>query len=443
MKKTKNLLALLLALILTLSVVFICPAASAATDDIAAVSAIGEFSNPEPLDFGKTDSIELKREQTYYYSFTLGSSGKLILNAEIDGNSNYTFSFLNKNTGERVEKKIFYNGLNNKSFYLSAGSYLLSINSGSLYTAKVTTKLTFSPTAETCPESLADDENNDVADRASAISTNHKVTGQLGDASDKEDWYKLVVSENVQLSLDRSVSEDVRLFVFSGSNLNKSLADNLYNAQQEIICKLEKGVYYIQACRYTGVYSFTPRIINAVSGLKAAVTTNSAALSWNKDSKASGYQIKQKIDGKWKHIKYRAGANANNYTVASLKRGASYNFAVRPYYTKDGVNYFGAYSFLTAKTPKTVSAPAAPTLKNTKNGVQVSWKRVTGAYQYRVFRKTAKGKWTKIADTNKAIVDKTAKNGVTYSYTIRCLSQDKKTYTSAYNTKGSTIKCKR
>ena len=83
-------------------------------------------------------------------------------------------------------------------------------------------------------------------------------------------------------------------------------------------------------------------------------------------------------------------------------------------------------------------------LKNTKAGVSISWKKSAGAVKYRIFRKTGSGKWAKLADTAKtSIVDKTAKNGKTYSYTIRCISKDGKKYTSGYNAKGSTIKCKR
>ena len=59
-------------------------------------------------------------------------------------------------------------------------------------------------------------------------------------------------------------------------------------------------------------------------------------------------------------------------------------------------------------------------------------------------RKTAKGKWVKIADTaGTKIVDKTAKNGVKYFYTVRCIAKGGKSFQSGYNATGSAIVCKR
>ena len=172
------------------------------------------------------------------------------------------------------------------------------------------------------------------------------------------------------------------------------------------------------------------------------MTTNSVALSWNKDAKASGYQIFQDTGKGWKHLAFRASAN-NSYTVGSLVRGKSYRFAVRPYYDKDD-RYYGNRVAVTAKTPYTVKTPALPTLKNTKSGVKITFTRVAGAAKYRIFRKEGKGIWKSLTNTtSNAFTDKTAKNGRTYSYTIQCITADGKAYTSGFNKTGRTIKCKR
>lgn len=74
--------------------------------------------------------------------------------------------------------------------------------------------------------------------------------------------------------------------------------------------------------------------------------------------------------------------------------------------------------------------------KKSGNGIQVSWKPVTGAQKYRVFRKgPSDANWKKLADVASTTVsykDTNVSNGKTYTYTVRCLSKDGKSYTSSY-----------
>ena len=53
------------------------------------------------------------------------------------------------------------------------------------------------------------------------------------------------------------------------------------------------------------------------------------------------------------------------------------------------------------------------------------------------------GSWSKLADTTAlTYIDKTAKSGTRYIYTVRCINSTGKAYTSAYNTTGLAITCK-
>lgn len=85
----------------------------------------------------------------------------------------------------------------------------------------------------------------------------------------------------------------------------------------------------------------------------------------------------------------------------------------------------------------------APVLKapvNTVSGVKVSWNKVTNAQKYRVYVKTGSASWKKLADTAAtSYLHKAAKSGVTYAYTVRCISKDGKTVTSDCNKSGKRI----
>lgn len=160
-------------------------------------------------------------------------------------------------------------------------------------------------------------------------------------------------------------------------------------------------------------------------------------MTWGKVPGASKYRVYVKSGSSWKRI---AETTALSYTNTDVKSGTAYIYTVRPL-DKDGDFLTG---FKEAGWKYTyIAAPAAPTLKNTKSGVQIGWKKPAGAVRYRVYRKTANTGWSRIGETTSlTFTDKTAKSGTTYTYTVRCISSDGKSFTSYY-TAGTAIKCKK
>ena len=69
---------------------------------------------------------------------------------------------------------------------------------------------------------------------------------------------------------------------------------------------------------------------------------------------------------------------------------------------------------------------AAPSLYGASasgNGIKVSWESVSGATGYRIYRKNGGGGWKALTDVSgTSYVDTSAKDGVTYTYTVRCMS---------------------
>ena len=90
---------------------------------------------------------------------------------------------------------------------------------------------------------------------------------------------------------------------------------------------------------------------------------------------------------------------------------------------------------------KPVSRPANVTLVSAKavsGGIQVTWKEAAGAATYKVYRKDATNtKWVIVATVSgTSYVDKTAKAGVKYTYTVRGVASDGKTLSPSYNKTG-------
>ena len=170
---------------------------------------------------------------------------------------------------------------------------------------------------------------------------------------------------------------------------------------------------------------------------KLANTASGVQITIGKVSGAVKYRVFIKSGKTWKSL---GDTTSTTFTHKAAKSGTKYTYTVRCV-SKDGKQATSSYN-PTGWSATFIGTPALPTLKNTKNGVQIGIKKVTGAAKYRIFRKTGKGGWVKLADTTKlSYVDKSAKKGVTYSYTVRCVSANGKAFTSANNTKGKAIKC--
>lgn len=85
-----------------------------------------------------------------------------------------------------------------------------------------------------------------------------------------------------------------------------------------------------------------------------------------------------------------------------------------------------------------VDTPVLKAASNTTAGINVSWNKVDGAQKYYVYRKTSGTSWSRIAEvTSTSYVDKTAKSGSTYTYTVRAVN---KGIAGGYDKNGKSIK---
>lgn len=85
-------------------------------------------------------------------------------------------------------------------------------------------------------------------------------------------------------------------------------------------------------------------------------------------------------------------------------------------------------------TTDSLPPPKLSSVENRTDSVIFKWAEVEGARQYRVLRRAEGGSWIRLADTDRlSFTDKTAEEGVTYSYTVCCVSRDGKKVMSRYD----------
>lgn len=175
----------------------------------------------------------------------------------------------------------------------------------------------------------------------------------------------------------------------------------------------------------------------SMPGISSIRAVNSGTqINWTKVSGAEKYKVFRKAgNGAWSIIGTTA---STSFTDTKSEKGTEYVYTVRCV-SKDGKIYISGYSetgmkFTALATPKISSLSVA------SNGVKIGWSSVAKAEKYEVFRKTGSGSWASLTTTNAtSFLDTTARSGNKYSYTVRCISADCRTYTSGYDTAGKSI----
>lgn len=200
-------------------------------------------------------------------------------------------------------------------------------------------------------------------------------------------------------------------------------------------------------------YSYTIKAYNGIdfSGYKSSgwtirrletpkltsVKNNSSSItvSWGKVSGASSYNVYRKLKGDSNWTKVSSKQKDTSYTDKNVKSGKTYVYTVKAVYS----SYTSAHSS-SGISIKRLERPELISAKSTKSGIAVRWEETAGASGYIIYRKTASGSWTKLSSVsgNETVkyVDKTAKKGTTYYYTVKATSGSS---TSAYY---SGLKCK-
>lgn len=173
-------------------------------------------------------------------------------------------------------------------------------------------------------------------------------------------------------------------------------------------------------------YLATPKL-TGISNVYGGVN-----IKWGKVRGAEKYRVYRKTgSGSWVKI---ADTTALSYTDKKAKSGAAYSYCVKCL-SGDGT-YFTGVMKSSMKSIRYIAAPVPKKCVVGLKGIKLTWGAVKGAAKYRVFIKSG-SIWKKLADTKSRSYTYTGvKSGATYTFTIRCISANGKSYTSGYNTNG-------
>lgn len=231
-----------------------------------------------------------------------------------------------------------------------------------------------------------------------------------------------------------------RVFVKNGSKWTKLGDTTALNFTHTAAVSGTSYTYTVRAIDKNGSYCsmyYTPGWTNTfISAPVISKFENTAAgvkITWAKPAGAVKFRVFKKDGSSWKKL---GDTTAVNFTDEQVASDRAYTYTVRCL-NADGTAYVSGYT--SGKSTTFIAAPALSKVDNNNAGAVISWNRVIGASKYRVFYKTGSSGWKKLGDT--AALSFTHKNptvNTAYTYTVRCLSSDGKSYQSGFDATGLT-----
>ena len=147
-------------------------------------------------------------------------------------------------------------------------------------------------------------------------------------------------------------------------------------------------------------------------------TATGSKISWGKCSGASKYRVYYLKNRSWKAL---GNTTATSFTHNKLKSETKYTYTVR---CLDSKGKFASGYDKNGTSNTFIAPPAISSISKVKNGNLISWKKVSGADGYRLYRKSYGSSWSRIVSTtDNSFVDTTAKKDTVVAYTLRCLDK--------------------
>lgn len=210
----------------------------------------------------------------------------------------------------------------------------------------------------------------------------------------------------------------------------------------------KSGTYYIYTVKAGNEGGYSPYIPTeklyflAAPELTSLEHNNKAiTFKWEKVEGATGYIVyRRDMSDSWSGWKKVATTKGDTYVDKKAQIGVKYKYTVRAYYGSSRSYFHTAGREITILT-----TPKLKSVSCSKNGATIKWNEVKGTYFYYVYRRDYDAKtkkwsgWTRVSDrvSSETYVDKTAKSGKYYIYTVKAFARASSDYdVSGYDKTG-------
>lgn len=400
----------------------------------------GTGSTATAIKSGKTYSGSIKNSADEdYYKLSVGSNGYMTVNLKHSSSAAgqiYTLRVYNSDFNEVHSFAVYGTDKNVTSCKLGVGkgTYYIQVRPYGVDTG------TYQLTATAKKASNWETEINNDRAGADKISLGKSVNGvNESSLSGDYDYYKFTLSKATYVNFSLSHRKingsgavwNVTLFDSQGSRVRWGDEGNLSSKESAVYTeskatKLAKGTYYLRVeANGNGVGEEYELGLNKVTVKAPTISSvqstqyNKIKVSWKTVAGADNYTIYRSTskNGTYKKVKTISDTAATSWTDGSVKTGTTYYYKMKAKVTTNKATTSG---YSKVKSAKCVPAKPTVTLNSSKaKQIKVSWKKVSGASGYEIYRATSKnGKYKKVT---------TVKKGSTTSYTNKKLTS-KKTY---------------
>lgn len=260
-----------------------------------------------------------------------------------------------------------------------------------------------------------------------SVATYQKATG----------WSQFKIASQINLSLSAKTmnlevakSQTLRANVTVYSNNNKRVNWSSSNSRIAAVDKngkvtgIRPGTAVIKATTVEGLVSasctVTVKNVAAPKAKAASYGYNKTKVTWTGISGASGYEIYRSTKKTSGYTKIRTlSSSTRSYVDTGRTTGTTYYYKVRAYKTINGSRYLGDYSALVGAKPALSRVAGVKARRGGSKKIKVTWKKVSGASGYTVYRSTNKRK------SYKAVKNV---NSRTVKYTTGKLTKGKRYY---------------
>ena len=270
--------------------------------------------------------------------------------------------------------------------------------------------------------------NTDNALGVTYIAPPTTLTATVGDGCIKITWSEVAGAHTYYLYRSTDVENDFELV--------EKLSSETLNYTDEDVVSGETYIYTVRTHdgeKLSGssdemkkMYLDAP----VISGL--ACTYTGITFKWKSINGATGYRVYRKAQGEsgWTYIE-TVSEDTLQYTDTKAQNGKKMYYAVRAE-SECGISVYVAKNILYIAAPQL-------TTSNTSAGIKLKWDENPVADDYRIYRKVkSTDSWSYLAtSTGTSYVDKTAKAGTTYRYTVRTNSDG---VYSSYNSSGWAVR---
>ena len=255
------------------------------------------------------------------------------------------------------------------------------------------------------------------ADSATVKLTWNKLSGASGYVLEKYDGKKWVaVKTTTATSFTVTKLKANTTYQFRVKGYVKSGSKNVYSAYSTVL-----------------KVSTAPTKTSKVTAKTAGSAT--IKVTWKKVTGATSYRVYYSTNNKsWKSVT----SKKTSVTLSKLSANKKYYIKVQALKKTAGITAAGSYSATVNATTRIAQVTGLKASKTTKNSITLTWKKVSGASGYTVYRQNGK-KWVKVATVkSNSYTNKKLSRNTSYSYYVVAYKTVSKK--AVYGDKSATLK---